>query len=181
MMKYGLHLVYGNGKFWSEEILKLENYDPDVTADCLNIVQAERATSKPDYSNKRWEMVQLIRSILKRTSPPFTYTKFINALTSEEHTRLIVEIGISYKSFVTEMITVQNNANVRTMPTLLEPKLAFLHTNAMPLSDDVRDWLAKLFRNNNVHRQTFWADIQAIADMTTMKKNAFVIMGPPNC
>ena len=107
-------------------------------------------------------------------------SKFARTVTSESHDYLWSNLGLAWKSHVSDIMAILNREHVRHHSDGFIANYERFHGS--PYVDlDVIEWLQGLFDAHGIDRNQFLRDIVAVANMTHPKMNAFVVQGPTNC
>ena len=182
LSKYGTNLMFGTGVTWQQQLMRIDNIPKKPLEDCLNIDQAKRALTVPQFSNDRIKTNRIIKSMLKeRCQPPYSWKAFLENITEDEEENIMGKLGPNHHPHTNDLITHLNRAYKRELPPSLEGKLQVYHANKPPTSPSVLHWLTKLFEKNSIDPAQLWNDIQNVADKKLVKRNALVLRGPTNC
>ena len=176
LSKYGTNLMFGTGVTWQHELQRIDDIPKTTLESCLNIDQARRALTVPQFSNDRIKTNRIIKSMIKeRCQPPYSWKAFLENITEDEEENIIGKLGPSHHHHTNELITHLNRAYKRELPPSLEGQLQVFHANKPPTSPSVFEWLTKLFEKNSIDPAQLWNDIQNVADKKLMKRNALVL------
>ena len=93
-----------------------------------------RAKGKVGHFRKpqKLRMTDIIKRLVhSHTAPPYSWSRLEPTLTEEEQTKLVVNLGQSYRSFVIEIKTICYNSDRKALPKTIRDKSG-LFTQGLP-------------------------------------------------